>query len=351
MPAPLVLQLTDAGLAAVQAASGSDQAVIAELGLTATPFDYAPTLDALPGEFKRIPVTSGVAAAANITHLTVYDTSGDAWDATGFGLFLDDGTLFAVYTQADTVLAKAALAFGLLAFDIAFNGDMSANIAFGDATFVYPPATEETRGVARIATQAEVDAGEDDEKIVTAVKLAERLAPILLSLADEIAARSDADYDLDVALTALEQRVIHGAGLVIGGGNLLSDRTLTVTAATAAQALARTLNTIAVTPLALADFVDMARVSNSANATCWRLTFGGTDYYLQMGNGNLTGDNSVIVPFPQEYSTRAYVIASGNSTDVSNEGNSAQSGWTLQDVTIVNNGNPNAPYTWVAFGW
>ena len=351
MTAPLVLQLTDAGLAAVQAASGTDQVNITELGLSNEAFDFAPTLEALPGEFKRLPVTSGEAAAANITHLTVYDTSTDAWDASGFGLFLDDGTLFAVYAQATTVLAKAALAFGLLAFDIAFNGDMAANIAFGDATFSYPPATEETRGVAKIATQAEVDAGEDDQKIVTALKLANRLAPILASLADEVTARSDADADLDIAITALEQRVIHGAGLVIGGGNLLIDRTLTVTAATAAQALGRVLNDRAVTPLSLADFVDMAMVSNGANATCWRLTFGGTNYYLQMGNGNLTGDNSVTVPFPQEYTTKAYVIASGNSTDVSNEGNSAQSGWTLQDVTIVNNGNPNAPYTWVAFGW
>jgi hypothetical protein len=52
--AALSIKLTNAGLAAVQAASGSSPTVIAEVGLSATPFDYAPTLTALPGEFKRV---------------------------------------------------------------------------------------------------------------------------------------------------------------------------------------------------------------------------------------------------------------------------------------------------------
>ncbi len=63
MPA-LALQLTDAGLAAVQAASGSNPTVISDLGLTNTPFDGSPTLTALPGEFRRLDVASGLATAA-----------------------------------------------------------------------------------------------------------------------------------------------------------------------------------------------------------------------------------------------------------------------------------------------
>ena len=347
----LVIQLTTAGQAAVQGASGSDPTVIAEIGLTDTAFDYAPTLEVLPGEFKRVPVKSGMAAAPNITHLTAYDTTAETWTATGIGLYLDDGTLFGVCASEDPLIAKAGVAFALLVFDIAFEADLSANIEFGNATFAYPPATEETRGVAKLATQVEVDTGEDDEKIVTALKLASRLAPLLLSLANEVTARSDADYDLDVAITALEQRLVQGGGLVTGGGNLLYDRILSVTAATAADALGRVLDDRAVTPLALLPFVDMATVSDTANATCWRLTFGGTDYFLQMGKGNLTGDSQITIDFPQEYTTKAYFMASGNATDVSNEGNSAQSGNTLTQGTIVNNGNPNAPYTWWAFGW
>lgn len=207
---PLVLQLTNAGLAAVQAAAGSDPTVIAELGLTGTPFTYAPTLEALPGEFKRLPVTSGVAAAPNIAHLTVYDTTADIWTATGFGLFLDDGTLFATYTQEDPVITKASLAFALLAFDIAFNGDIAASISFGDATFTYPPATEEMRGVAEISTQAEVDAGLDDSGFVTPLKLAARIAPIEAAAGAEATARSDADATLADSIAAILARLDGG---------------------------------------------------------------------------------------------------------------------------------------------
>lgn len=236
MPAPLVLQLTDAGLAAVQAASGSDPTVIAELGLTATPFDYAPTLDALPGEFKRLAITSGMAAAPNITHLTCYDTSADVWAATGFGLFLDDGTLFAVFTQADPVLAKAGLAFALLVFDIAFSSDMAADIAFGDATFTYPPATEVTRGVAELATQEEVDAEEDSKKIVTPLTLGARLGALF------------APVTVALGTFALKARTITGGGLVSGGGDLTADRTLTVTEASALQIEEGTSTDTVVTP-------------------------------------------------------------------------------------------------------
>lgn len=210
---PLVLQLTDAGLAAIQGATGSDPTVVAELGLTNTPFDFAPTLTALPGEFKRLPITSGVAAAANVAHLTVYDTSGDIWSATGFALFLDDGTLLAAYTQPDPVLTKAELAFALLAFDIRFASDLAANIEYGDNIFIWPPATEDTRGIAKIAPQARVDAEEDepgdDDSIVTPRTLRQRLSALLASIMSAIGdataaitVERDARIAADNAITA-----------------------------------------------------------------------------------------------------------------------------------------------------
>ncbi|WP_260925439.1 hypothetical protein [Novosphingobium sp. 9] len=217
--AALVLQLTDAGTAAVQAASGTDQTVISDLGLTATAFDFAPTLTALPGEFKRLPITSGVAAAANISHLTVYDTSSDAWTATGIGLFLDDGTLFGVFSSADVVLSKAAVAFGLLMFDVIFAADLASNIAYGNATFLYPPATVTTRGVAMLATQDDVDAAEDDLTIVTPLKLGTRLAALF--------------EPVTAAISALVARKVTGTGLISGGGDLSADRELTVNEASA----------------------------------------------------------------------------------------------------------------------
>lgn len=165
--AALYLSLTDAGLAAVQAASGTDPVTIAELGLTATPFTVAPTLTALPGEFKRIGAVAGTAAAANVTHMTAYDTSSDVWNATGLGLWLGDGTLFAVYSSASTIINKAAPAFALIGFDIAFNADLAGSIAFGDPLFTNPPATEDNRGLIEVATQGEANAGGDPFRALT----------------------------------------------------------------------------------------------------------------------------------------------------------------------------------------
>ena len=202
----LVLQLTDAGLAAIQGASGTDPTIVTELGITDTPFDFAPTLSALPGEFKRLPIASGVAAAANVAHLTVYDTSDDVWTATGFGLFLDDGTLLAAYTQDDAVLSKAGLAFAMLAFDIRFAGDLAASFEYGDMIFVWPPATEMTRGIAKLATQAAVDATDDeagdDETIVTPRTLRRRLVQLaqMLDLSEELEEEAQARSDADEAL-------------------------------------------------------------------------------------------------------------------------------------------------------
>jgi len=165
----LLLQLTDAGLDAIVAAetAGTASVVIAELGLTATGFTSAPTLTALPGEFKRVATLSGEVAAANIIHVVAYDTSSDVYDVTGMGLYLADGTLFATYTGEDPVLSKAALAFGLITFDIAFSSDVGATIAFTGALFNNPPATQEVRGVVELATLVEAAAGVDALRALT----------------------------------------------------------------------------------------------------------------------------------------------------------------------------------------
>jgi hypothetical protein len=163
----IVLQLTDAGLAALQSAGGSANTVIAELGFTATPFDPAPTLTALPGEFKRVGTAAGVAPAPNVAHLTAYDTSADIWEASGLGLYLDDGTLFAAYSASEIVLTKASSAFALIAVDVVFNADIAGSITFGNPIFANPPATTETAGVVELATEAEALLGEDEARALT----------------------------------------------------------------------------------------------------------------------------------------------------------------------------------------
>lgn len=298
--AALALKLTDAGLAAVQGASGSDPVMISHLGLTATPFDYAPTLTALPGEFKRIDVVSGIAAAPNITHLTAYDTSADAWSCTGFGLFMSDGVLFAVYSQPTTVMSKAQLAFGLFAFDIAFQGDLAANIQYGNATFLYPPATETTRGVAKLATQAQVDAGDDAQEIVTPRTLKNRLAALLAGITGSLNALSTA---MDLGLESLRARRIISGGLVTGGGDLYADRTLTVTEATPEDITAGTSASRVVTPRRLGP-ITMLLEQNGF------IRFFGLQ--IVWGRFNAAANTSTAAAFSRPFETACFsVIASG----------------------------------------
>lgn len=60
-------------------------------------------------------------------------------------------------------------------------------------------------------------------------------------------------------------RQVLGGGLITGGGNLSADRTLTVTAATAAEVAAGTSNTVVVTPLRQAQALEPQTLTDSAS--------------------------------------------------------------------------------------
>jgi hypothetical protein len=72
---------------------GTRAVTIAAAGLSQTDFVAAPTLEALPGEFKRVPTVSGQTVAPDTVHLTLRDDSAETYALRGFGLYLSDGTL------------------------------------------------------------------------------------------------------------------------------------------------------------------------------------------------------------------------------------------------------------------
>ncbi|PTR08920.1 MULTISPECIES: hypothetical protein [unclassified Novosphingobium] len=173
----LVLQITDVGRAAmVDPAGGTRTVHIVEAGLTQAAFVAAPTLEALPGEFKRIDTVSGLAVAPDTVHLTLRDSGTDSYAVRGIALYLDDGTLFAVFGQPDPILEKAAAATFYLAIDWTLAAADVAAITFGDTSFLNPPATETVSGVAQLATIAEALAGAVGDKIITPAVMAEVLA-------------------------------------------------------------------------------------------------------------------------------------------------------------------------------
>ena len=175
----LTLTLTNAGLARIAAAQLGNPVDmrIAAVGLTDTAFAVAPTLTALPGEFRRVATVSGTQAGGNTVHLTVRDDAAITYGVRGLGVFLSDGVLFAVYGQADRIMQKAAAATNLLALDIAFPAGSAAAVTFGDTSFLNPPASTQTKGVVRLASPAAIDAGTSADDAVTPAGL-RRALPI-----------------------------------------------------------------------------------------------------------------------------------------------------------------------------
>lgn len=235
----LKLTMTTAGLGRFTAAQASDDIdlTIARVGLTASDFVAAPTLTALPGEFKRLATVSGSVEAQNIVHMTVTDDDAVSYTVRGFGLFLADGTLFAIYSQATPIVEKSIGAMLALATDIAFPVAGVDNISFGATNFLNPPGTEARKGIVELATLAEANAG-DTIRVTTGSVVKAMIATAIDAVSD--------------ALAGLTSRTIFGSGLVKGGGDLTANRTLTVEAASPAEVLAGTRGDVAVTPEGLA---------------------------------------------------------------------------------------------------
>ena len=166
----LTLTITSAGRAAIINASNSGTApvTITQAGLSATAFSPDTGMTNLPGEHKRLATLSGEVAADDTIHLIVRDESTDIFTVRSLALYLNDGTLFALYSQSAVLLEKSALSLMLLAIDVQFEDIAATNISFGNANFLNPPATTEMPGVAELATLAETIAGLDKTRVPAA---------------------------------------------------------------------------------------------------------------------------------------------------------------------------------------
>jgi hypothetical protein len=164
--AALPIKITAAGYAALRNAqgNGTNAVVVATAGLTSTAFASG---DAVPSEVKRVATIAGGATAADTIHVTISDTSGDAYSIRGFGLYLTDGTMLGSYGQADVIVEKSAQAAMLLAVDIQFADIDATQITFGDTNFSNPQATTERLGVVELATDDETTTGTDSTRVIT----------------------------------------------------------------------------------------------------------------------------------------------------------------------------------------
>lgn len=164
------MKITTAGRAKLVNASntGTNTVLISHIGLTATGFTPTAAMTQLPGEFKRMTTFGGKSVAADTIHVTLQDSGAEKYTLRGFGLYLSDGTLFAVYGQADAIMEKASISTLLLSADVVLADIDTAQIKFGSTEFLNPPATETVPGVVELADSNETIAGTDGVRAVTA---------------------------------------------------------------------------------------------------------------------------------------------------------------------------------------
>ncbi len=174
----LTITVTNAGRAALvnAANTGTAAVTIAQVGVSGVAVAPSPAATNLTGETKRIATLSGDVVADDTIHLIVRDESTSVYTVRSFALYLADGTLFAIYGQADPILEKSSQAIMLLAIDVQFADIAAAQLTFGNTNFLNPPATTEIKGVVELATSTETNTGTDTERAVTPRAFADALS-------------------------------------------------------------------------------------------------------------------------------------------------------------------------------
>jgi microcystin-dependent protein len=175
MPA-LQFVLTNAGKAAIVNANntGTNPITIASVGIGSGSWTPTASATALQTEIKKITAIGGGAVAADTIHVTANDSSTDTYTVREIGLFTANNILVAVYSQAAAIITKGAQTVALIATDLVITGVPAGSVTVGNTTFSYSQATETVKGVAEIATEAEVATGTDNERFVTPLRLANR---------------------------------------------------------------------------------------------------------------------------------------------------------------------------------
>ena len=158
--------ITNAGLAAIVngEATGTAAVQITKIGLGSGRYTPSKTLTALQAEFKQIDVIEGGDTGDNSIHVAIRDDSEDSYAVYEFGLYLADGTLFAVTSQQSVILQKVSTSQALLSVDIKFDGIDTASITFEGMTYSFAAATTENAGICELATEAETLAGTDSQR-------------------------------------------------------------------------------------------------------------------------------------------------------------------------------------------
>lgn len=167
--------LTDVGIAKLDAAyQAGTKITIAEMALGDSNLEYVvpdPAFTQLVNEFGRQPINEGNTSDTWINAIVYVDSQQFAGHSIlEFGLYDDEGDLIVYSSYTPSVIP--AVGQDYIQLEIECSVDLyNASAVTIEVTPIYPQATELERGIAKIATDEDVAAGVDDEKIVTAKKL------------------------------------------------------------------------------------------------------------------------------------------------------------------------------------
>lgn len=141
-------------------------------------------------------------------------------------------------------------------------------------------------------------------------------------------------------------RLVNAGGLVTGGGDLAADRTLTVTAATPAEAQAGTRNDVALTPLAVAG-------AGRVLATAMNLPLIGGGI-IKTGVTTVNANASRTVTFDVGFPTECCVVLvnGGNVSSAQQDNGPFESGTPAANAfTIFNAIDTTVTVRWFAIGY
>lgn len=170
--------ITNAGLVALVNAeqSGTNAIKITSVQFGTGKYTPSATQTSLQASFKTLTTIASGAIGDNVIHVEVTDHGTETYTVYEYGLFLEDGTLFGVYSQNTPIISKAAGSSAMLAVDCVVQGATPQTVAFGGTNFSNPTATSSTVGVVELATSEETIAGTDSARAVTPAGLSSRIA-------------------------------------------------------------------------------------------------------------------------------------------------------------------------------
>jgi phage-related tail fiber protein len=170
MTAALQPIITNVGLqAALNASNDGLQAKLTHIALGDSGWQPNANATQLQQGRQRISISSSSRLQSNQLHITAVENGDQNYWVCEIGLFLEDGTLLAIWSDAEQALAwKSADVDLLLAFDLLLTALPADSVIIdGSGGLELSPATDQQRGIVRLATIEEAKQGTDALTAIT----------------------------------------------------------------------------------------------------------------------------------------------------------------------------------------